>query len=119
MTTDWADPSELRWSEHRRALRPEGTVWTKLEDTDDPDLEFHVRWYFYADRRRWERGCIDPLLRAVADDVLPGVCHGRRPHPVPPAPRRRRRRRHPAHARGARPPARPVRRVAVPHPLGC
>ncbi|MCX5584853.1 hypothetical protein ACFV0H_13730 [Streptomyces erythrochromogenes] len=74
VTTDWADPSEpTNYSARRAALHPEGTLWTTLDDTDDPDPAFHTRWYFYADRRPWERGCLDPLLRAVADDALPGI----------------------------------------------
>nr|WP_237545483.1 hypothetical protein [Streptomyces sp. SID1046] len=60
-------------SVERRAFHPEGTLWTTVDDTYDPDPLFHLRWYFYADRRRLRRGCLDPLLRAVADDVLSGV----------------------------------------------
>ncbi|MEV7612418.1 hypothetical protein [Streptomyces sp. NPDC089799] len=74
VTTDWADPSEpTQWSAHRAALHPEGTLWTTLDVTDDPDPAFHTRWYFHADRRPWRPGCLDRLLRAVADDTLPGV----------------------------------------------
>ncbi|MFG3355225.1 hypothetical protein [Streptomyces sp. NPDC048001] len=73
VTSEWAAPSEpTDPSAHRAALHPEGTLWTTLDDTDDPDPAFHIRWYFYADRRPWQRGCLDPLLRAVADDTLPG-----------------------------------------------
>lgn len=74
VTTGWSEPSECTArSAERRALHPEGTLWTTLDDTDDPDPDFHTRWYFYADHRRWQRGCLDPLLRAAADDALPGV----------------------------------------------
>ncbi|MFE9216017.1 hypothetical protein ACFYN3_06695 [Streptomyces lavendulae] len=74
VSLDWADPAEpTQWSHHRRALHPQGTVWTTLDETDDPDPEYHNRWYFYADRRPWQRGCADALLRAVADDALSGV----------------------------------------------
>ncbi|MFD3726500.1 hypothetical protein [Streptomyces sp. NPDC058671] len=73
VTTDWADPSEpTDYSAHRAALHPEGTLWTTLDDTDDPDPDFQTRWYLYTDRRRWQRGCLDPMLRAVADDTLSG-----------------------------------------------
>ncbi|MFB6564098.1 hypothetical protein ACFCYH_35320 [Streptomyces sp. NPDC056400] len=77
VTTGWSEVSEH--AEHpdtsveRRALHPEGTLWTTVDDTSDPDPDFHLRWYFYADRRRWQRGCLDRLLRAVADDVLSGA----------------------------------------------
>ncbi|MFF7075521.1 hypothetical protein [Streptomyces lavendulae] len=31
MSLDWADPAEpTQWSHHRRALHPQGTVWTTL-----------------------------------------------------------------------------------------
>ncbi|MGW5345470.1 DUF3885 domain-containing protein [Streptomyces sp. HUAS TT3] len=74
VTTDWADPSEpTDYAARRAALHPQGTLWTTLDETDDPDPAFHTRWYFYADRRPWQRGCLDPLLRAVADDTLPGI----------------------------------------------
>ncbi len=74
VTTDWGDPSDpTDGSPHRAALHPEGTLWTTLDDTDDPDPAFHTRWYFYADRRPWQHGCLNPLLRAVADDTLPGI----------------------------------------------
>ncbi len=74
VTTAWSDLDEHtdRWPQ-RRALHPEGTLWTTLEDTTDPDPDGHSRWYFYADRRVWRRGCLDGLLRAVADDELAGV----------------------------------------------
>ncbi|QDY81206.1 hypothetical protein FQU76_21765 [Streptomyces qinzhouensis] len=74
VTTDWAPLSELvEWSDERADLHPEGTLWTTLDKTADPDPDFHTRWYFYADRRPWRRGCLDPLLRAAADDALPGI----------------------------------------------
>ncbi|MFJ9939069.1 DUF3885 domain-containing protein [Streptomyces erythrochromogenes] len=74
VTTDWAHPSDpTQYSDLRCSLHPEGTLWTTLDDTADPDPEFHTRWYFYADRRPWRRGCLDPLLRAAADDALAGI----------------------------------------------
>ncbi|WP_327374506.1 hypothetical protein OG393_11190 [Streptomyces sp. NBC_01216] len=43
VTTDWADPSEpTDWSAHRAALHPEGTLWTTLDDTTDPDTAGHA-----------------------------------------------------------------------------
>ncbi|MFH9554158.1 hypothetical protein [Streptomyces sp. NPDC017435] len=42
-------------------------------DWDDPDPDFHTHTRLYADRRRWDRCCIDGLLRAVADDALAEV----------------------------------------------
>lgn len=57
----------------RETLHPEGVRWFTVEDQDDPDPAFHTCTHLYADRRPWQRGCIDPLLRAVADDVLTEV----------------------------------------------
>ncbi|WP_406085216.1 hypothetical protein [Streptomyces virginiae] len=74
VTTGWSEVSDhTDRSPLRRALHPEGTLWTTLDGTDEPDPEFHTRWYYYADRRPWRRGCLDPLLRAVADDRLAGI----------------------------------------------
>ncbi|WP_314254007.1 DUF3885 domain-containing protein [Streptomyces kutzneri] len=74
VTTGWSEVSEhTDRSAGRRAFHPEGTLWTTEDDTCDPDPAFHTRWYFYADRRRWQRGCLDGLLRAVAGDRLSGT----------------------------------------------
>ncbi|MFE4637914.1 hypothetical protein ACFRJ1_31720 [Streptomyces sp. NPDC056773] len=74
VTTEAADLGDVPDpADPRTALHPEGTLWTTLDDTADPHPAFHTRWYFYAGRRPWRRGCLDPLLRAVADDTLPGV----------------------------------------------
>ncbi|MFJ4874939.1 hypothetical protein ACIP93_06960 [Streptomyces sp. NPDC088745] len=44
VTTDRADPSEpTDWSAHRAALHPEDALWTVLDDTADPDPDFHAR----------------------------------------------------------------------------
>ncbi|MEU9038104.1 hypothetical protein AB0D45_24825 [Streptomyces sp. NPDC048352] len=76
VTIDWADPAEpTQWSHHlhRAALHPQGTLWMTWDDPDDADDPDATPWYFHADRRPWRRGCADPLLRAAADDALPGV----------------------------------------------
>lgn len=57
----------------RQALHPEGVPWWTEAHEDDPDPEFHHYKHFYADLRPWERGCVDALLRVVADDRLAGV----------------------------------------------
>ncbi|MFE0800912.1 hypothetical protein [Streptomyces sp. NPDC058812] len=54
----------------RRALQPDGVHWWTESEEDDPDPGFHTHTRLYADRRRWLRGCVDGLLRAVADEAL-------------------------------------------------
>ncbi|MCJ1677791.1 hypothetical protein MTF65_10645 [Streptomyces sp. APSN-46.1] len=76
VTIDWSNPADSaaeppEWTVLRNALHPAGTLWTTLDDASDPDPD--NPWYFYADRRPWVRGCLDPLLRAVADDAVSGV----------------------------------------------
>lgn len=71
MTMDWAAPPDgVCVPAERGVLHPAGVRWWTRQDRDDPDAEFHLDTHLYVDRRPWERGCIDPLLRAVADDVL-------------------------------------------------
>ncbi|WP_309144277.1 hypothetical protein [Streptomyces sp. BR123] len=75
VTIDWTDPAETadppEWTVLRRALHPAGTLWTVLDEPSDPGPD--QLWYFYADRRPWVRGCLDPLLRAAADAAVSGV----------------------------------------------
>lgn len=68
----WSDtPTEpTRHPEPRRTLHPGGVHWWTESDEDDPDPELHTRTRFYADRRPWQHGCVDRLLRAVADETL-------------------------------------------------
>lgn len=74
VTMDWAAPTNgVCVPAERGALHPTGVRWWTRQDRDDPDVEFHLDTHLYADRRPWKRGCIDPLLRAVADEVLAEV----------------------------------------------
>ncbi|MET9520040.1 hypothetical protein [Streptomyces sp. NPDC002994] len=59
----------------REALHPEGVRWwtEANQEAPDPDPDFHTHTHLYADRRPWERGCADALLRAVADEELGDV----------------------------------------------
>lgn len=57
----------------RQTLHPDGIRWWTEPDEEDPDPEFHAHTRLYADQRLWERGCLDELLRAVADDALGDV----------------------------------------------
>jgi hypothetical protein len=44
--------------------------WQTLLVADDPDPEFRTYYHLFAARRPWQRGCIDALLRNVADDTV-------------------------------------------------
>lgn len=72
VTMDWSDTptGPPGYSTPRPALHPDSILWWTESDQDDPDPEFHTHTRLYADRRRWSRGCIDGLLRAVADEAL-------------------------------------------------
>ncbi|MET8075224.1 hypothetical protein [Streptomyces sp. NPDC005303] len=59
-------------AERRREVHPEGVRWLTLVDEDDHGRA-ETYTHLYADRRPWRRGCVDPILREVADDVLAGV----------------------------------------------
>jgi hypothetical protein len=54
----------------RETLHPGSTRWWTESDQEDPDPEVHTHTRLYADRRPWKRGCVDELLRAVADEAL-------------------------------------------------
>ncbi|MDH6484328.1 hypothetical protein [Streptomyces sp. SAI-127] len=47
--------------------------WRSLLVEDDPDPEFRTYCHLFAARRPWRRGCIDELLRDIADDKVAGV----------------------------------------------
>ncbi|MGW0731251.1 DUF3885 domain-containing protein [Streptomyces sp. NPDC002851] len=72
VTMDWSDTptGPACYPTPRETLHPDGTRWWTESEQDDPDPEFHTHTRLYADRRPWERGCGDELLRAVADEAL-------------------------------------------------
>lgn len=77
VTTDWswvgASDASPGSPTPRAALHPGGVQWWAEVDDSDPDREFHTRTRWYADRRPWRRGCVDGMLRAVADEEIVGV----------------------------------------------
>ena len=72
VTMDWSTTptGPAGWPTPRPTLHPDGIRWWIESDEDDPDPEFHTHTRLYADRRPWEHGCVDDLLRAVADEAL-------------------------------------------------
>ncbi|WP_433917181.1 DUF3885 domain-containing protein [Streptomyces sp. NBC_01744] len=55
------------------SFQPDAGYWQSLLVADDPDPEFRTYCHLSATRRPWRRGCIDELLRDVADDKVAGV----------------------------------------------
>ena len=53
--------------------RPVARYWRSLLAEDDPDPEFRTYCHLFAVRRNWRRGCVDGLLRDIADDKVGGV----------------------------------------------
>ncbi|WP_405512329.1 hypothetical protein [Streptomyces canus] len=47
--------------------------WQSLLVEDDPDPEFRTYCHLFAARRPWRRGCIDELLRDIADEKVAGA----------------------------------------------
>ncbi|MFF3324557.1 hypothetical protein [Streptomyces sp. NPDC002889] len=72
VTTDWSNTptGPAGCPTPRQTLHPEGIRWWTESEEDDPDPDLHHHTRLYADRRPWERGCVDELLRAVADEEL-------------------------------------------------
>jgi hypothetical protein len=72
VTADWSDTptGPAGWSAPRQELHPGGVHWWTESRQDDPDPEFHTHTRLYADRRPWTPGCVDGILRAVADEEL-------------------------------------------------
>jgi hypothetical protein len=72
VTMDWPDTPNgpAGYASPRETLHPNGVRWWTESEQNDPDPEFHTHTRLYADRRPWERACVDGLLRAVADEAL-------------------------------------------------
>ncbi|MGW6402667.1 DUF3885 domain-containing protein [Streptomyces sp. NPDC055134] len=47
--------------------------WPTLLVEDDPDAEFRTYCHLFATGRPWQGGCIDDLLRGIADDKAAGA----------------------------------------------
>ncbi|MEU9785489.1 hypothetical protein AB0H92_31775 [Streptomyces phaeochromogenes] len=72
VTMDWSNTptGPAGYPTPRQTLHPDSIRWWTESEQDDPDPEFHTHTRLYADRRQWNRGCLDGLLRAVADEAL-------------------------------------------------
>ena len=63
------------WSTEARTLpfRQEDGYWRSLLVEDDPNPDFRTYCHLFAARHRWRHGCLDEVLRAIADDEVSGV----------------------------------------------
>ncbi|MFE9424719.1 hypothetical protein ACFYNO_17305 [Kitasatospora sp. NPDC006697] len=67
ITAAWSAEPDL--PPHQR----DAGYWQSLLVNDDPDPEYRTYYHLFADRRPWRRGCVDGLLRDVADDKVADV----------------------------------------------
>ncbi|MGO1055875.1 DUF3885 domain-containing protein [Crossiella sp. CA198] len=72
LTPDWNDrpDPDPRPTDHA-AWHPAAEHWTSVRTDDDP--EYLAYTHLYLSRVSWRPGCLDELLRAVADDRTAGV----------------------------------------------
>ncbi len=69
--SDAGRPREPCRSAETVAVHPGAAYWTSVCIDDEPGDE---RWmHLYVSRLSWSHGCLDPLLRQVADDVVANV----------------------------------------------
>ncbi|MFE0676881.1 hypothetical protein [Streptomyces sp. NPDC058867] len=75
VTMDWssAPTGPAGHPSPRAELHPRGVHWWTESRWDEDGPEFDIHFRLHADRRPWRRGCVDALLRAVADGALAEV----------------------------------------------
>ncbi|MEU9401222.1 hypothetical protein [Streptomyces sp. SID4985] len=54
-------------------FQPDARYWQTLLVEDDPNPEFRTYCHLFAARRPWRYGCLDALLRDIADAKVAGV----------------------------------------------
>ncbi|USA01562.1 hypothetical protein NCG97_14120 [Streptomyces lydicamycinicus] len=68
LTMAWSsEPTGPELPTRRREVHPDGSFRMTIANEADP--EFHTYTHLYADRRPWQRGSVDGILREVADNV--------------------------------------------------
>ncbi|MBM9503221.1 hypothetical protein ITX44_01495 [Streptomyces sp. KK5PA1] len=67
ITPHWATEAEVP------PIQPDAGYWQSLLVEDDPDPQFRTYCHLFADRRPWQRGCIDELFREIADYKVAGL----------------------------------------------
>ena len=69
--SDSPQPQEPCRSPETLAVHQRAVYWTSACMDDEPGFESWM--HLYVSRRPWSVGCLDPLLRQVADDVIANV----------------------------------------------
>ncbi|WP_327097435.1 hypothetical protein OIE68_00720 [Nocardia vinacea] len=72
ITADGSEtPTPARRSHTAASLHPGARYWTSVLEDPDPDAPWY--WHLYVSEKPWERGCLDELLCAAADEVTVGL----------------------------------------------
>ncbi|XVU25093.1 DUF3885 domain-containing protein [Actinoplanes sp. CA-054009] len=69
--SDAPQPEEPGRSPETLALQPDAVYWTSARVDDEPGFESWV--HLYVSQMPWSVGCLDSLLRQIADDVIANV----------------------------------------------
>lgn len=69
--SDAPEPQEPCRSPETMVVHPDATHWTSLCMDDEPGFESWM--HLYVSQTPWSAGCLNPLLRQVADDVIANV----------------------------------------------
>lgn len=69
--SDRPEPPGSGRSAETAAVHPGASYWTSVCTDDDPDFQSYL--HLYVSQTAWSPGCVDPLLRLVADDVIGNV----------------------------------------------
>ncbi|MEG8281199.1 DUF3885 domain-containing protein [Streptomyces sp. AHA2] len=67
ITPAWATEAEVP------PFQPDDDYWQTLLVEDDPDPDFRTYCHLYTACRPWRSGCLDELLRHIAEDKVAGV----------------------------------------------
>jgi hypothetical protein len=69
--SDASEPREPCRSTETAAAHPDARYWTSVCMDEEPGFESWM--HLYVSQPAWSTGCLDPLLRQVADDVIANV----------------------------------------------
>jgi hypothetical protein len=69
--SDQLTPPKFGRSAETTAVHPAATYWSSVCIADEPDWTSWI--HLYVTETPWAAGCLDPLLRHVADDIIANV----------------------------------------------